>query len=149
MHRILIVANRSMKGDALADAVAQRLAADTCDFHVIVPVGTPLSPAVALGAAAADMAPSACFDFQNERDAANDRLDAALAWCAEREITATGELSSEADIASAVAKLVEAESFDEVIVSTLHSTISRWLRQDLPSRIERRVDVPVTVVTPS
>ncbi|MEZ5294822.1 MAG: hypothetical protein R2697_00680 [Ilumatobacteraceae bacterium] len=37
----------------------------------------------------------------------------------------------------------------EVIVSTLPSRISRWLRQDLPTRICRAVTVPVTVVTPA
>jgi hypothetical protein len=52
-------------------------------------------------------------------------------------------------VVKTVASLVESESFDEVIVSTLPTTISRWLRQDLPRRIERKVSVPVTTVTPA
>jgi len=42
---------------------------------------------------------------------------------------------------------VKDRAIDEVIISTLPSTLSRWLRQDLPHRIERKVSVPVTVVT--
>jgi GABA permease len=37
--------------------------------------------------------------------------------------------------------------FDEVIVSTLPRRVSRWLQSDLPHRVERRYDVPVTTVT--
>jgi hypothetical protein len=149
MRRILIVANRSIKGEALAAEVTERLAAEPCEFHVLVPVGTPIASAVALGSAAADMTPTACFDLQTEREAAQERLDAALAWCQARGVEATGELSIDADVAGAAAKLVDSGGYDEVIVSTLHSTVSRWLRQDLPRRIERKVDVPVTVVTPA
>jgi hypothetical protein len=35
----------------------------------------------------------------------------------------------------------------EVILSTLPSGASRWLRQDVPSRMKGAIDVPVTVVT--
>ena len=148
-RRILVVANRSIKGDTLSSFVTERLAQGPCEFHVLVPIAPTVAPIVALGAAAADMAPTACFDVQAERDAAQERLDAAIAWCAERGVDATGELTADADVAAATAGLVQAGGFDEVIVSTLHSTVSRWLRQDLPTRIERKVDVPVTVVTPS
>jgi hypothetical protein len=149
--RILIVANRSIKGETLANAVTARLAeaGGQCRFHVLVPVAATVAPIVALGAAAADMAPTACFDVQSEREAAQQRLDAALAWCEERGVDATGELSVDADVATAAARLVEEQSFDEVIVSTLPTPVSKWLRQDLPRRIERKVAVPVTVVTPS
>lgn len=145
--KILIVANRSMQGEALARAVEERLAAGPCQFTVLVPLGTPISPVVALGAAA-DMTPSACFDIADERQAAQERLDAALAWCADRHVPAEGLLSADPDAAAAVSDLVDAGQFDEIIVSTLPTTISRWLRQDLPHRIERKVSVPVTVVTP-
>lgn len=148
-RRILVVANRSIKGDALANFVTDRLSQGPCEFHVLVPIAATVAPIVALGAAAADMAPTACFDVQAEREAAQERLDAAIAWCGERGVEATGELTAEADVAGATAALVESGQYDEVIVSTLHSTVSRWLRQDLPTRIERKVDVPVTVVTPS
>ena len=46
-----------------------------------------------------------------------------------------------------VCRAVEEHGSAEVIVSTLPTTVSRWLRQDLPHRLERKVSVPVVVVT--
>lgn len=42
--------------------------------------------------------------------------------------------------------LIASGGFDEVIVSTLPEHVSRWLRRDLPHRIEQ-LGVPVMVVT--
>lgn len=38
------------------------------------------------------------------------------------------------------------EDFDEIIISTLPQGISRWLKMDLPDRVARRFDLPVTHV---
>ena len=46
----------------------------------------------------------------------------------------------------AVREALEREPFDEVIVSTLPTHVSRWLRIDLPARI-KRLGLPVTVVS--
>jgi hypothetical protein len=35
----------------------------------------------------------------------------------------------------------------EIILSTLPGGVSRWLRQDVPSRMKGAMNVPVTVVT--
>ena len=35
---------------------------------------------------------------------------------------------------------------DAVIVSTLPAGVSRWLKMDLPSRIDRMTDAPVTTI---
>jgi hypothetical protein len=45
-----------------------------------------------------------------------------------------------------VKSALEDGQYDEIIVSTLHMRASRWLRNDLPRRIER-LGVPVSVVT--
>jgi GABA permease len=85
----------------------------------------------------------------DEHQLASERLDYGLEWLESLGVEAAGRLSTDNDTAAVVAAVVEADAVDEVIVSTLPTKISRWLRQDLPSRIERAVAVPVTVVTSS
>ena len=36
--------------------------------------------------------------------------------------------------------------YDEIILSTLPSSVSRWLKLDLPHRVEQHYDVPVTTL---
>jgi cell pole-organizing protein PopZ len=49
----------------------------------------------------------------------------------------------------AIARLLHHQEFDAVIVSTLPPGLSRWIHQDLPRRLERRVELPVRhVITP-
>src|SRR5690606_19764686 len=51
-----------------------------------------------------------------------------------------------ADPFHAVENAVEHVPADEVILSTLPRGLSRWLDADLPSRIERRLGLPVTTL---
>lgn len=46
-----------------------------------------------------------------------------------------------------VVPLSPVDQVDEVIVSTLPMGMSRWLGEDVPSRLRDSVPVPVTVVT--
>ena len=41
------------------------------------------------------------------------------------------------------------ESYDEIVVSTLPGSISKWLKLDLPHRVERSTGLPVTHVEAS
>lgn len=147
MRSALIVANRTVGGTDLIDAVKARLATDTYQFHVLVPVTSSVSTSIALGAMAVDTLPMDALDLPNERAKAEERLAVGLDWLARLGVPATGEVITDADTVVAVCRVVKDRAIDEVIISTLPTTLSRWLRQDLPHRIERKVSVPVTVVT--
>ncbi len=147
MGKLLIVGNRSLGGSELAELITTRVETSPCAAHLVVPVPSPVASAVAIGASAADMAPTLSRDIDHDRRAAEEQLEFGVEWLASLGAAATGELSLDPDTPAAVARLVDAEAFDEVIVSTLPTKVSRWLRQDLPCRIGRKVAVPVTVVS--
>jgi nucleoside-diphosphate-sugar epimerase len=53
------------------------------------------------------------------------------------------------DPVAAVEDAVNFKEFDEIIVSTLPKHLSKWLRLDLPHRVEHATGKPVTHVTAS
>ncbi|MBV9212248.1 MAG: hypothetical protein JOZ25_01235, partial [Actinobacteria bacterium] len=53
------------------------------------------------------------------------------------------------DPVAAVQDAVNFREFDEIIVSTLPKHVSKWLKLDLPHRVERVTGKPVTHVTAS
>ena len=44
-------------------------------------------------------------------------------------------------------KIANREEIDEIIVSTLPRRLSRWMAMDLPHRIRRATNLPVTHIT--
>ena len=52
------------------------------------------------------------------------------------------------DPGAAVHDAINRYGFDEVIISTLPTRLSRWLKLDLPSKVSG-TGLPVTTVTPS
>ena len=149
MRTVVIVANRTVGGDALSDAVRARMRDDDCAFHLVVPIASPATPALPAGEGAANVSATAVLEVRDERRVAKERLQFGLEWLTSLGAAATGELCDGCDTPSTIAAVVDACGADEVIVSTLPTTLSRWLHQDLPHRIGREVDVPVAVVTSS
>jgi hypothetical protein len=131
MRRYLIVGNQTLASEQLRAAVRERLAGGPCRFHVVVPA-TP---------------PSEHFSW-SEGEAitvAGRRLDEALAWMDAQGATCTGNVG-DGHPALAVADALDRAQFDEIILSTLPTGVSRWIHQDLPRRLARRTSVPVTHV---
>jgi len=156
MTRYLVIANQTLGGEELLRVVAERMARGGASFHVLVP-GTAPRELVWAGAYDAFLAaegfvpPVTVTDEDGDLDdddddglaVARERLQTALARLHSLGAVADGEVG-DPDPVLAICQALEKEHFDEVILSTLPAGISKWIAMDLPSRVARKVDVPVT-----
>ncbi len=132
MSTILIVANQTLPSETLATTVSSRIASGARDFHVVVPATPPPGGGMT-------------WDEDAARAAAEERLDAFRQRLTEAGVTVGGEIGDR-DPVSAVRDAVRGRDVSEIILSTLPAGASRWLRQDVPSRLRGAVSVPLTVV---
>jgi hypothetical protein len=128
MKRILVVANETVAGKPLIDAVRRRADGDRVQVHVISPQNQPKHGYVV-------------YD-EHVRDAAKNRLEITLALLREAGIEADGEVM-DPDPYSAVMDALGEQDYDEIIVSTHPETRSGWLRQGLVDRLQRAARRPV------
>lgn len=121
---VLIVANVTASSDVLLAALQARAARGPVRLTLVM-------PAVGLG--------------HKAREAAGERLEEALAKWRAAGLEATGVVG-DSDPMNALSETWDPRRFDEVIVSTLPGSSSRWLRFDLPHRVAQATGVPVTHV---
>jgi flavin-binding protein dodecin len=150
VRRCLVVANRTVGSPALAAAIRDRLAAGPVELHVVVPARIPPLASTAMmsepltGYAAVAGDEVAALHEEAEREA-DQRLRRELDRFRDLGATASGEVAL-GDPVDAVAGVLARGAFDEIIVSTLPGAVSRWMRIDLPRRLQRRFGLPVTHV---
>jgi GABA permease len=131
-RRILVVANQTACGDELLEVITTRMAAGPCLFTLLVPA----TPA----------AEHATWTEGEARSLARTRMEVALArFAAAGAVTGEGVVG-DANPVRAIDDVLLDGSFDEIILSTLPPGVSRWLRLDLPRRVEQRFGLPVTTV---
>ena len=129
MPRYLVVANQTLGGQALLDRLEEGASEGSRSIHVLVP-------------ASAD--PTDVFhDEDADVRLAEKRLAEALERFDDLDATVTGEVGDHRAADAVGDVLRRGEEFDRIIVSTLPAGVSRWLRLDLVSQIERTVDIPV------
>ena len=126
MSRVLIVAHRTAATPPLLAAVRKRAAQGPCEFTLLVP--------------------RPYWDADTEESALT--LELALPLLDAAAGGRVDGLIGDTDPFVAVQGALTRTPFDEIIVSTLPTHVSHWLRMDLPTRV-RRLGVPVTVVTAS
>jgi hypothetical protein len=151
MRRILVVANQTVGGEELAEVVKARVAQEPCEFWLLVPATPPADQPLGFAAAVADAPVTMPRSIQVGGDAfalARKRLRHGLDRLRGLGATAHGDVGSGNPL-EAIREAVARREFDEIIISTLPSGVSRWLRQDLPHRVERQFKLPLTVVTAS
>jgi hypothetical protein len=131
MANILVLANETIGGAALLDAIRERHQQGDAHFFIVVPQTRPRYGNVIYDEAV--------------RDSAQVRVDLALEFAKQEGMEATGEVG-DADPYTAAMDAVDEHRIDEIILSTHPGTSSGWLRRDLPERIEVGTGKPVNHV---
>jgi len=128
MKEVLVVANRTLGGAKLLDAVRERAAAGDVRFRLVVPQSNPSAGLVIYDEAV--------------RESAQARVDLALSLVTGESIDATGEVG-DADPFLATMDAIATRRPDEVLISTYPAVSSGWLRRDLVERIRNASGLPV------
>src|ERR671911_141265 len=128
MAEILVLANETIGGGALLDAVRERHAQGDARFFVVVPQTRPRHGNV-------------IYD-DVVHDSAQVRVDLALAFMRDEGIEGAGEVG-DGDPYNAAMDAIGARGIDEVIVSTLPLQASAWMRRDLVQTLHDETGLPV------
>ena len=144
VRRYLVIANQTLACPDLHELVRQRCSVGSAEFHVLVPQRR----RVVLGAdPLTGMMADVLLEDQLRLDEqahidAEERLQSFRAEFAELGGSLSGEVGI-GDPLAAARQVMERASFDEIMVSTLPSGVSKWLHMDLPARFRRAFSVPV------
>jgi GABA permease len=131
-RRILVVANQTACGDELLEVVKGRMEAGACRFTLLVPATPPHEHLI--------------YTEGDAHAIARRRMDEALARFRAAGAEADGVVGDPNPV-RAIDDVLIGQPHDEIILSTLPSKMSRWLKLDLPHRVEQRFDeLPVTTV---
>ena len=126
---VLVVANRTAESDELLAALSERAKQAPTRFTLLVPA-TPHGVAWAA-------------DMDSGSKEAEAHLGKALERLAEAGLEVNGVLGDSDPIAAVQDTINAGGQFDAVVVSTLPTHLSRWLKLDLPHRVERTTGLPV------
>lgn len=121
---VLVVAHRTAATPLLLNAVRARASQSPCQFTLLVP--------------------RPYWDPDTEE--AEATLELALPLLEEMAGHPVHGIIGDSDPFVAMREVVTGGGIDEIIISTLPARVSRWLRRDLPHRVEE-FGLPITVVT--
>ena len=130
---VLVVANRTAGSPELLEALKARAAQGPAKFHLLVP-STPHGVTWAA-------------DMHAGGEEAEAHVHAAVERLRAEGLDVDEGKVGDPDPVAAVEDAVNFKEFDEIIVSTLPKHLSKWLRLDLPHKVEGLTTKPVTHVT--
>jgi len=131
--RVLVVANKTAATPSLLEAVRERAARGPCTFTLLVP-----NTAHGLH--------RVVDPEDQDRSEAETTLELALPLLSEAAGRRVEGLIGDPEPLSAIQDAINLHGFDEIILSTLPTRVSRWLRLDLPHKAAG-LGLPVTTVT--
>jgi hypothetical protein len=131
--RILVVANKTAATPSLIDAVRERAARGPCQFTLLVPNTT-----------------HGLHKVVDPEDQSQSEAEAVIELAVPLlEDAAGGEVDAMIGVPEPLAAIQDAvnlHGFDELIISTLPTRVSKWLKLDLPHKAAG-LGLPVTTVT--
>ena len=129
MRRYLVVAHRTLIGPHLLEYARACAAQGSCRFHLVVPVEHP----------------AGTWSDGSIEAAAKQRLEEGLQAFSSLGAEVDGEVG-DVNPVYAISTALRGLDYevDEIILSTLPARASKWLKLDVPSRVRREFDLPVT-----
>lgn len=131
MRRFLVVAHQTLTSTELLDTLRSKAAEEDTAFHLVVPLYHGES--------------GMTWTEGHVRAVARRRLDDAALHMTAGGLVVDGEIGSDSPVGSVyeVLRRDPPDRYAGVIVSTLPRTVSKWLKLDVPSRIQRQTRLPV------
>jgi hypothetical protein len=131
--RVLVVAHKTAATPALLDAVRDRAARGPAEFTLLVPNS-------------AHGLHKVVDPEDQEAGEANQVLELALPLLEQAAGSHVEGMIGDPNPLDAIHDAVNLHGFDEIIISTLPTRVSKWLKLDLPSKLSG-LGLPVTTVT--
>ena len=137
MAKILVVANRTAESDELLERLRKRVEQGEAELHLLVP-STPQG----LQRATNMDADSGGFEAQEQLEKAVERIRG-------KGVEFDSAVVGDPDPLAAIQDAANLGDYDEIIVSTLPTHLSKWLHLDLPSKARHATGLPVEHVEAS
>lgn len=132
-HRVLVVANETVEGEALLDEIRERCRERRAEALVITP------------ALVTSRTSHWASDVDEAIELARQRMELSLIALREAGVKARGE-TGDSDPMVAIEDALRAFPADEIVISTHPPRRSRWLESGVVERAREEVDLPVTHV---
>jgi hypothetical protein len=121
VHRYLVVANQTLGGEPLFARIRELARAEPSAFYVVVPATPPTDHV---------------WTEEEATTIATTRLNSALKRMAALGLEADGEVGDGSPMLAIEDAIREGGPFEAIVLSTLPPRLSRWLKLDLPHRVE-------------
>jgi hypothetical protein len=132
-HRILVVANETVGGEALLDEIRDRCRNRDCSILVVTP------------ALVASRASHWASDVDEAIELARQRMELSLIALGELGLKAKGEIG-DSDPNVAIEDALRVFPADEIVISTHPPERSRWLEHGVVERAREQIDLPISHV---
>ncbi|HEY5708934.1 MAG TPA: hypothetical protein VIS51_06025 [Solirubrobacterales bacterium] len=132
-HRMLVVANETVEGEALLEEIRGRCRGRDCEILVVTP------------ALAGSRASHWASDVDGAIELARQRMELSLIAIGQLGLKARGEIG-DSDPNVAIEDALRVFPADEIVISTHPPDRSRWLERGVVDRAREQIDLPIAHV---